>query len=115
MTDQQPIPVFRISLKNATGLSVLYLVLAVVVEFVRRIWGPRWADQVSLALESVPARTLELLGVFEPLRQAWLERRVSDLTVRVVYGVTAVVLIFCLGLAVGCSMWVLARLSRRRS
>lgn len=113
MTEQEQIPFVRLSLTNATVLSVLYLVVAVAVEVVRRVWNPRWAEQVSLVLESFPARTLELVGAFEPLRNAWLEHRVSDLTVRAVYGATAVALIFALGLLVGALLSLTARLGKR--
>jgi hypothetical protein len=113
MTDQQPIPVFRISLTNATMLSVLYLVIAVVVEVVRRTSNARWAEQLSLALESFPARTLDLLGVLDPLRRAWVENHVPNLAVRLLYGATAVGIIFALGLAVGSAMWGISKLARR--
>lgn len=114
MTDQRPLDVFRISLTNASMLSALYLVTAVAVEAVRRTWNPRWAERLSLALEAFPARTLEVLGLFEPLRRAWLAHGVSDLGVRVIYGATTVGLIFTLGLTVGGAMWALMRLTRRR-
>jgi hypothetical protein len=113
MSDRRPLEVFRISLTNASMLSALYLMTAVVVEGVRRTWNPRWAERLSLALEAFPARTLEVLGLLEPLRQAWLSHTVTDLGVRVVYGATTVALIFTLGLTVGAAMWALLWLFRR--
>ena len=46
------VPVFKISLTNATILSGTYLVIAVAVELVRRAWNPRWIERVSLSLEA---------------------------------------------------------------
>lgn len=103
------LPVFRISLANATLLSGFYLVVASAVELVRRAWNPRWIDRLSLSMEAFPARTLELLGLFEPLRRAWVEGRLSDLEVRLIYGVTTVGIIFVLGLVVGLVMWGVAK------
>jgi hypothetical protein len=107
----RPVPVFRISFTNATVLSTIYLLVATVVELLRRSVNPRWAERVSLALEAFPARTLELLGLFEPLRRAWVQGALSDTGVRLIYGLTTIALIFALGLAVGLGMWVIARLS----
>lgn len=105
------VPVFRISLTNATLLSGVYLVGGAVIEVVRRVFNPRWAERLSLSLEAFPARMLELFGVFEPLRRAWLEGHLSDLQVRLIYGLTTVGLIYALGLLVGASMWGVARLA----
>lgn len=107
------IPVFRISLANATLLSVVYLLVAVVVEVLRRALNPRWAERLSLSLEAFPARTLELLGLFEPLRRAWVEGHLSDLHVRLIYGAITVGVIFSLGLTVGAVMWGVAALAQR--
>jgi hypothetical protein len=111
----KPIPVFRISLTNATFLSGLYLLMAIGVEFVRRVWNPRWIDRLSLSLEAFPARTLELLGLFEPLRRAWVEERINPLQVRLIYALTTVSVIFALGSVVGAAMWLMSRLSARPS
>jgi hypothetical protein len=109
------VPVFKISLTNASILSGLYLSVAVLVELVRRAWNPRWIERVSLSLEAFPARTLELFGLFEPLRRAWVEERISQLGVRFVYGFTTVAVIFILGMAVGGLMWIIARFAARSS
>ena len=108
------VPVFKISVTNASILSGLYLLVAVLVELVRRAWNPRWIERVSLSLEAFPARTLELLGLFEPLRRAWVEERVSPLEVRFIYGITTVVVIFTLGMLVGGLMWLIAKVAARR-
>lgn len=107
------VPVFRISFTNASLLSGVYLLVAVVVELVRRTWNPRWVDRLSLSLEAFPARTLELVGLFEPLRRAWVEGRISPLEVRFIYGLTTVAVIFGLGLGVGVVMWLIAKVAGR--
>ncbi|MFZ5441522.1 MAG: hypothetical protein ACOZQL_16060 [Myxococcota bacterium] len=109
-----PIPVFRISLANATLLSGLYLLVAVSVEVIRRVWNPRWVDHLALALEAFPARTLALLGLFEPIRRAFSEQKIGSLEVRLIYGLTTVGVIFTLGLLVGVVMWIIARAASRR-
>ncbi len=109
------VPVFKISLNNATLLSGVYLLVASATELVRRQWNPRWLERVSLSLEAFPARTLELLGLFGPIRSAWVEGRLSQLEVRFIYAGTTVAVIFSLGFAVGGVMWLLARLAARRA
>lgn len=105
------VPVFKISVTNASILSGIYLLVAVLVELVRRAWNPRWIERVSLSLEAFPARTLELFGLFEPLRRAWVEERLSQLGVRFIYGLTTVAVIFSLGLAVGLVMWLISKVA----
>lgn len=109
------VPVFRISLTNAALLSGAYLAVGAAVEVVRREWSPRWADRLSLALEAFPARMLHFMGVFEPMRDAFVAGRLSVTQVRLAYAVTTVTLIFLLGLAVGGLMWGFARLKLRRA
>jgi hypothetical protein len=107
------VPVFRISLTNALWVAGLYLVAGAGVEVVRRAWSLRWAERLSLSLEAFPARMLHLVGLFEPLRTAFIEGRLSSLEVRLVYGLTTVVLVLALGLLVGGLMWLFARWAGR--
>ena len=100
-------PVFKISFANATMLSALYLLLAASIEGVRRQFGFVWAERAALSMESFPARMLDAVGLYEPLRRAWVNEAVSDIGVRVIYGLTVVGLIFALGLLVASAMWVL--------
>ena len=109
------VPVFKISVTNASILSGLYLLIAVVVELVRRAWNPRWIERVSLSLEAFPARTLELFGLFEPMRKAWQDDQLSPLGVRFIYGLTTVAVIFSLGMLVGAAMWIISRIATRSS
>jgi len=107
--------VFRISLTNATLLSVAYLVIATVIELLRRLTGARWAEQISKAIEGFPAGVLRFFRVFYPLQRAWVEQEVTDTQVRLIYGATVVVIIFALGLSVGAGMWLVAWVQRRRA
>ena len=106
-------PVFKISFTNATLLSALYLAVGSAVEIVRRIWNPRWVDRLSLSLEAFPAKTLDLLGLFRPVLDAWREGRLTDTQVRLIYGTTTVVVIFALGMGVGVLMWLIGKLASR--
>ncbi len=108
------LPVFRISLNNATLLSAAYLIFASLTEVVRRQWNPRWLERVSLSLEAFPARTLELLGVFDSIQRAWALGRLSQLEVRFIYAGTTVAIIFALGFLVGGLMWGVAKFATRR-
>ena len=121
MTEPQPprapprVAVFRISITNATLLSVAYLVFATVIELIRRLTGARWAEQVSKSMEGFPAGVLRFARVFYPLQRAWVHQEVTDTQVRLFYGATVVVIIFALGLSVGAGMWLVAWLQRRRA
>ncbi len=108
------VPVFKISLNNATLLSGAYLVIAAATEVIRRQWNPRWIERVSLSLEAFPARTLDLLGLFEPLRISWMNSQLSVTQVRLIYAGTTVGIIFALGFGVGAVMWLIAKLGERR-
>lgn len=101
----QRVPIFRISLANATLLTGVYLAVAVVVNLVRRQWTPRWAELLAEHLEDFPARTLKLVGLFDPLRQAYLDGQVSHFAVRCAMGLTVAVVIYATALLVGCLMW----------
>lgn len=92
---------------NATLLCILYFVVAISVEAVRRIWTFRWSERMSLALESLAARTFELLGLMAPLRRAYVYGQLSEFWARVLFGLTTVVVIFALAAVVGFGMWLL--------
>ena len=106
------VPVFRISLTNATALSALYLLVAATVEGVRRFFNFHWAERLANALEEFPARVLHLLGLFEPLRDAYLRGSLEPWQVRLIYGATVVLIVFAMGALVGALMWLLARKAR---
>ena len=105
------IPVFKISLTNASILSGLYLGIGVLVELMRRVWNPRWLEQVSLSLEAFPARTLALFGLFEPLQRAYVQGDLDPTGVRFIYGITTIIVIFTLGMMVGLLMWIISKVA----
>jgi hypothetical protein len=86
---------------NAFLLSILYLLAGIGVELARRFYPTRLVQQLSLSLDSLPARALDLVGALEPLRAAYLDGRVSDAQVRLVFGLTTIAVIFILAFAVG--------------
>jgi predicted lipid-binding transport protein (Tim44 family) len=96
-------------LGNATLLSVVYLIAAVGVEAARRVYSPRWSEKASLAIEALPARALELTGLLGPLRRAFVYGDLSAWVVRLVFGATAVAIIFTMALLVGAGMWCIRR------
>lgn len=104
---------FRISFANATLLSVAYLSLGAAIELVRRIFNPRWAESLSLTMESFPARLMELMGLLEPLRAAYGRDELSAFGVRLIYGGVTVTVVYATGLLVGGLMWLLATATKR--
>jgi hypothetical protein len=100
---------------NAFLLSVLYLLTGIVVEVARRLFPSHFLQRLSLSLDSLPARALELTGTMEPLRAAYFAGRITEAGVRVVFGVTTVVVIFLLALVVGSIMGGLRMLLLRRA
>ena len=107
------LPIFRISVYNATLLSGMYLFVATVLELLRRNFSLRWADKACLELEKFPARTLDLIGLLDPLKRAYAWGQVTDWQVRIAFGMTTIVLIFALAMLVGCGMWIFARVVAR--
>ncbi|WP_163995994.1 hypothetical protein [Pyxidicoccus caerfyrddinensis] len=100
---------------NAFLLSLLYLVLGVGVELALRLYPTRFLQRLSLSLDSLPARALELTGALEPLREAYFSGRITESGVRVVFGVTTVLVIFLLALVVGSLMGGLRFFMARRA
>ena len=99
----------RINLTSATILSGVYLTAGVGIELVRRYFGFRWAERASLALEVFPARILDWLGLFVSFRKAWAQGILSDIQVRLLYGLTTIAVIYVLGFLVALAMWTATR------
>ncbi len=112
---QAPYPLLRIMTGNAFLLSIIYLLVGIGVEAARRFFPSRFLLRLSLSLDSLPARALELTGAMEPLRQAYFSGRLSESWVRVVFGVTTIVIIFLLALVVGMVMGSLRGYLERRA
>ncbi|WP_370450223.1 hypothetical protein [Corallococcus interemptor] len=109
MSDPRPpsSPLLKVMWGNAFLLSVLYLLAGIVVESVRRRYHAPFFERLSMALDSLPARALELVHAMGPLREAYFSGRITDLGVRAVFGVVTVAVIFLLALVVGAIMAVL--------
>ncbi len=99
---------------NASLLSVVYLALGVLVEALRRVYPAPWVQRATLVLDSLPARTLELLGLMEPLRNAYVYGRVNEFGLRLIFSGTTILIIFAMAVVVGAGMWLIRRLIVRR-
>jgi len=101
---------------NALALSALYLAIGVGVEALRMQWPSGAVLRVSYALDALPARILERLGLLARLKEAYTDGRVSESMVRLVFGATAVGFVFVLALGLA-AMTLLVReivIRRRR-
>jgi hypothetical protein len=100
---------------NALALSALYLAIGVVVEALRVQWPSSVVLRISYALDALPARILERLGLLGPLKEAYTDGRVSESMVRLVFGTTAVGFVFVLALGLaGMALLVREIVLRRR-
>jgi hypothetical protein len=110
-----PFPLLRIMGSNAFLLSVIYLVVGIGVEVARRVYPVRFVQRLSLSLDSLPARALEFLGVFEPLRTIYLDGKIPDYQVRLIFAGTTIVIIFLLAFVVGIFVGSLRAYVERRA
>ncbi|WP_163786100.1 hypothetical protein [Myxococcus vastator] len=108
-------PLLHIMWGNAFLLSLVYLLLGLGVELALRYFPSRFLQRLSLSLDSLPARALELTGAMEPLRAAYFSGRISEVGVRVVFGLTTMVVIFLLAMVVGTVMGGVRTLLARRA
>jgi hypothetical protein len=99
------IQIFRISLSNATVLSVAYLAMAILVEASRKWFPFRWTERASLTVEWIPARTLEWFGLYHVVRDAVIDGTLSNFEVRLILGAISVAGIFFVAMGVGLLMW----------
>jgi hypothetical protein len=97
-------PLFRIMAANAFLLSIIYLVVGTVVEWARRYHPTRFVLRLSLSLDALPARALELTGAMTPLRRAYFYGRLSEFWLRIIFSATTIAIIFVLALLVGLLM-----------
>lgn len=86
---------------NAFLLSVIYLLVGIVVEIARRVYPSTFVQRLSLSLDSLPARALELVGAMEPLRNTYLDGKLPEYQVRLIFAVTTIGIIFVLAFVVG--------------
>lgn len=99
---------------NALALSALYLAIGVAVEALRVVAPSAGVMRVSYALDALPARVLERLGLLLPLREAYTDGRVGESMVRLVFGTTAVGFVFVLAIGLAAMTLLVRELSRRR-
>ncbi len=98
---------------NALALSALYLALGVVVEALR-IQAPSTAVlRVSYALDALPARVLERLGLLARLKESYTDGRIGESMVRLVFGATAVGFVFVLALGLAAATLLVRELVLR--
>ena len=100
---------------NALALSGLYLAVGVVVELLRAHAPSAAALRVSYALDSLPARVLDRLGLLVPIREAYTDGRLSESMVRLCFGGTAVGFIFALALLLAGLTLLVRHLVTRRA
>ena len=114
-----PIPIFRISLANANVVSAAYLLMSVLLEVSRRWFPFEWTERASQTCRWIPSRTLDLIGLFDPLRDAVVNDQLSIMSARILLGLTSVTLIFGIAMTVGALMWLgrwaIARVERNPS
>lgn len=86
---------------NAFLLTIIYLVVGISVEALRRVYPTRFIQRLSLSLDSLPARALELVGVMDRLRTDYLNGQIPDYQVRLIFAITTIAVIFVLAFVVG--------------
>ena len=94
-------PLLRIMGSNAFLLSIVYLMVGIAVEAARRLYPTRFVQRLSLSLDSLPARALELVGAMDSLRTEYLDGKILDYQVRLIFAGTTIVIIFMLAFVVG--------------
>ncbi len=99
---------------NALALSALYLAIGVVVEALRVRSPSGTVLRVSYALDALPARVLDRLGLLGPLKEAYTDGRIGESLVRVVFGTTAIGFVFVLALGLAATALLLRELLLRR-
>jgi hypothetical protein len=104
----------RVVAGNALALSALYLGIGVVVEALRVAAPSAAVMRISYALDALPARVLERLGLLHPLREAYTDGRIGESTVRLVFGGTAVGFVFVLALGIAAITLLVRELVARR-
>lgn len=109
------IAVLRISMTNATMLSVVYLVLATFIELGRRFTGAQWLENLTKLIESFPVGVLRTIGLYTPLQRAWVENDLTNTQVRLLYGASVVVMIYLLSMVVSLGMWAVMWFQDRRA
>ncbi|HLT30897.1 MAG TPA: hypothetical protein VK013_12725 [Myxococcaceae bacterium] len=111
-------PLWKLLLSNVFLLSAAYLALGVVLELLRRYAPFNWPWRVLNAMDGLPTRTLHLLGLLEPVREAYGRGLMSTWQLRATFSLATLLVIALTAVAVGLLMALAQKLwdaSRRRS
>ncbi len=107
MEDERPrLSLVQIMVGNASLLSVLYLAAGAAIEALRRLHSTPGIERASLAMDSLPARALELAGAMGKLRELYVYGRLSELWLRIIFGATVVAIVFAMAFVLGALMWL---------
>ena len=91
-------------------LSVLYLVAGVALESLLRWWPAEWVEQAARVMDSLPLRSLSLVGALPLLRALYVAQVLPNWALRAIFGATTVLIIFLLAFVVGAGMYAVQRL-----
>jgi hypothetical protein len=94
-------PIAQLVALNALTLAAGYLAVGVLVESLRRVYPSRNVLTLSFALDALPAQVLSLLGLLEPMREAYLSGRLNEAWLRAIFAGTALAVIFLLAIVLG--------------
>jgi hypothetical protein len=78
---------------NAFLLSLVYLGAGLIAELLRHVYPTRGVSHVLAVLEQTPGRALEMLGVMDRMREAYLSGSLTSFGIRWVYGCTMMLII----------------------
>lgn len=98
---------------NGFFVAAIYAALGTAAEGARRLWGVPWSEQLSFALDGLPARALAAAGLLERLKDLYREGGITHLGLRAVFGGTTVLLILAVAVVTGLLVWILTRPFRR--
>jgi hypothetical protein len=87
-------PLLKLVVGNALTLAACYLGVGVLVESIRRVYPSR-------NVLTLPAQVLSVCGLLEPLREAYLQGKLSEAGLRAIFGGTALAVIFLLATVLG--------------
>lgn len=105
----------RTLLANVFFLSAAYLFLGLALEALRKIFDAAWAAKILVAMDGLPSRTLDLLGLLAPLREAYGRGVLDTWELRAIFSVATLLVIAVTAVLVGLMMAVFERVFRRRS
>lgn len=106
---------WRTLLSNVFVLSAIYLVIGLLLEVVRKAFDSAWAARILTAMDGLPSRALQLLGLLAPLREAYGRGALDTWELRAIFSLATVAVIAATAVLVGLAMALLTRLFRRHS